>query len=88
MLVISAQSASTALTASSRPPMPTSRITRSSGAWASARMIASVVYSNQVSVTPPRAASTASKCGNSTSAVVDSPLRRQRSSKYTRCGLM
>ena len=88
MLVISAQSASTALTASSRPPMPTSRITRSSGAAASSRMMTSVVNSNQVRVMPCRADSTAAKCGSNAAALTISPFRRQRSSKCTRCGLL
>ena len=45
MLVMTAQSPSKALTASRRPPSPTSRMTRSSGAAASRRAIASSVNS-------------------------------------------
>ena len=45
MLVITAQSASITFTASSRPPSPTSRITRSSGVCMNTRRIASIVNS-------------------------------------------
>jgi hypothetical protein len=86
MLVTIAQSLSKALTASSRPPRPTSRMTRSSGVAAKSETIARSVNSKYVSVTSPRARSTASKCGSSSLPSTLAPPIRQRSSKWTRCG--
>ena len=86
MLVMTAQSVSTMLTASRRPPRPTSSTARSSGVCDSSRMMARLVNSKYVSETSPRAASTASKCGTSAAALTAAPSMRQRSSKRTRCG--
>ena len=65
MLVTTATSASTTLTASSRPPRPTSRTTASRFARAKSHSAASVPYSKYVSGTSARASSTALKAATS-----------------------
>ena len=59
MLVTTATSASMMLTASSRPPRPTSRIVTSGAARAKSQSAARVPYSKYVSATPSRTSSTA-----------------------------
>ena len=85
-LVTMAQSASTRLTASSRPPRPISITTASSGSREKARNITSVVNSKYDSDTSPRASSTCSKSGSSASSDSSSPSMRMRSLKRSRCG--
>src|SRR5260364_76298 len=78
------------LTASSRPPRPTSRITASSARAAKLCRIASTVNSKYVSDTGSakarRARSTASKWGSKASSLSISPSTRARSFNDSRCG--
>lgn len=77
--VTTAQSASKTLTASSRPPSPTSSITTSTAAPEKASHAARVPNSKYVREASPRAASTFAKEAHSTSSEAGRPSMRTRS---------
>ena len=81
-LEITEHDGSITMTASSRPPNPTTKIATSKREAANKLKIAKVVNSKYVSDTSPprvRAASTRSKCGSKSSGCTVSPCTRQRS---------
>ncbi len=86
MLTISAQSASSVFVASSRPPMPTSRIATSISRRAKYMNAATADDSKYDNVIEPSVESISRKSSTSSASVASAPLQRIRSLNRHRCG--